>query len=304
MLSMVNANRFINMVAIPLVISAYGLFLLIDHTHNNESPLKEDHIQNIQKIGGVDGLLFGGSNAVYSLSAEFLSYDTGMKWYNASVLSELDTNERHKNFIQDLSARIDRTKVRYVVYSSIFPYQTGAIARHKSRENLGMAIKPEMSVLGYISRELFRHSEFPKGNRRNRFGDMVFENGICDNAYVEEKLRYEREVADISAKFLAEYAIFFVSLFPNASILIVLPSAYGALSFDDSIFEQTLRTKIYNAFNEKYFKNTAIKIIFQPPYSSITQVCDAPFHGNADGRLWRTRNLLERMREAVVATTQ
>ena len=33
MLSMVNANRFINMGAIPLVMVAYAVFLWIDHDH-------------------------------------------------------------------------------------------------------------------------------------------------------------------------------------------------------------------------------------------------------------------------------
>jgi len=313
MLSMVNVNRFINTIAIPLVIGAYALFLLIDQAYKNESPLKEDHIQIVQKIGNIDGLLFGGSNAVYSLSAEFLSYHTGIKWYNASVLSELGTIERHKNFIRDLSARIDPTKVRYVVYSSMAPYapgtiagyQRGVIPRSKSGENLRKSIKPKISVFGYIRHKLFRHPEF----QRDGFGDQVFENGYC-NFTAERVVKHVREHEGISAEFLADYAIFFASLFPNASILIVSPSEYyGASRFDDStfeqtLFEQTLRRKFYNALNEKYFKNPAIKIIFQSPYSSITQVCDAPFHGNEDGRLWRTRDLLERMREAVVATAQ
>jgi hypothetical protein len=180
--------------------------------------------------------LFGGSNAVFGLSAELLSYYTGMKWYNASVEAELWGYERHKNFIQDLSARIDPLKVRYVVYSSHLPY-TGAIARFRSRENDGITIKPNVSVLGYIRHQPFRNSEFAQ---RNNFGDMVFENANC-RFTAEDPESHKREDVDISAEFLVDHAIFFASLFPNASILIVLPSVYyGALSFDDSIFEQTL----------------------------------------------------------------
>src|SRR5260370_222457 len=149
--SMVNANRFINTVAIPLVIVAYGVFLLFDHVYNNhvhdsQVPGSRDHIQRIQKIGSIDGLLFVASNALYSLSAEFLSHYMGIKWYNASQVAESGTIERHKNFIQDVSARLDRTNVRYVVYSSIASYRTGKIARYKSRENLGISIKPKISV--------------------------------------------------------------------------------------------------------------------------------------------------------------
>jgi hypothetical protein len=39
-----------------------------------------------------------------------------------------------------------------------------------------------------------------------------------------------------------------------------------------------------------------MKIIFQPPFSSIAQVCNSRYHANEDGRLWRTRNLVESMR--------
>jgi hypothetical protein len=297
MLSTVNANRFINTVVIPLIIVAYAVFLLIDYRHYTQVPAHRDRIQSILKIGNIDGLLFGGSNAVYSLSAEFLNYYMGINWYNASVEGELGNIERHKNFIQGLSAGIDRTKVRYVVYSSTAPYRMGAIARSESSENFGIRIKPKISALGYVSRQFFRKSEFPQRNSRNRFGDMVFETQRCPTAANRYVVKHEREDEDISVEFLVDYAIFFASLFPNASLLIVLPSEYyGALSFDDSIFEQTLRTKFYSVLNAKYFKKTAIKIIFQPPYTSTTQVCDWGFHANEDGRLWRTQNLIEFIR--------
>jgi hypothetical protein len=296
MLSMVSVNRFINAVVIPLVIVAYAVFLLIDYRDHTEVAPHRDRIQSIQKIGNIHGLLFGGSNAVYSLSAELLSYDMGINWYNASVVEELRTIQRYQNFIQDLVARIDRTTVRYVVYSSIAPYQMGAIAKSEYSENLG--IKPKISALGYIRHQPFAESKFPQRDDRNRFGDMVFGSVNC---HFKSVVKHERENEDISTEFLVDYAIFFASLFPNASILIVLPSEYyGALSFDDSIFEQSLRAKFYSVLKTKYSKKNAIKIIFQPPYSGITQVCDQQNHANKDGRLWRTRNLIGFMREAVV----
>jgi hypothetical protein len=308
---MVSANRFISTAVIPLVILAYGVFLLIDHGHNRAFELaitgslqrdhiqtdqiSTEHIQNIQKIGSIDGLLFGGSNAAYSLSAGFLRYYTGMKWYNASLNAELGTIKRHKNFIQDLSAGIDRTKVRYVAYSSYIPYEK-KVARFESSANRGITIKPKISILGYIRHHRFRNSD-QRGNedKRDGFGDKVFENVNC-RFPADNPVSHQREDVDISAEFLADYAIFFASLFPNASILVVLPSEYyGALSFDDSIFEQALRTKFYSILNARSFKDTNMKIIFQPPYTSIKQVCDEQYHANEDGRLWRTRNLIELM---------
>jgi hypothetical protein len=192
-----------------------------------------------------------------------------------------------------LSARIDRAKVRYVVYSSYVPYSTGITARFESST---IKIKPKISILGYIRDQPVRLLQ------RDRFGDAVFENVNC-HFTAEYSTYHRREDVDISAEFLVDHAIFFASLFPNASIFIVLPSEYyGALSFNDSIFEQTLRTKFYSGLNEQYFKDTDMKIIFQPPFTSVKQVCDLQYHANEGGRLWRTRNLIELMREAVDRT--
>jgi hypothetical protein len=289
--SMVSANRFINMFVLPLVIVAYGVFLWIDHNAHNSYWYYEIkvHMQNVKNIGRVDGLVFGGSNAVYSLSAESLSYFTGVKWYNASVRGELFDIKRNKNFIKAFSARIDRTKVRYVVYSSFVPFKIGEIAVLKSdnseKEINGLGgIKPKESVLQYI-----KHGNM--NPQRNSYGDLVFDDRVkC----VPGATTHVREDIDIAVDFLVDMAIFFTSVFPDASIQIVLPSDYYGLSFDDSIFEETLRKKFYGFLPEKYLTNS-MKIIFQPPYSSIAQVCTPGGHANEDGRLWRTRNLIESM---------
>ena len=299
MLSMANANRFIRMGAIPLVVVAYAVFLWIDHGLIRHPDIKI-HMQNIKNIGGVDGLVFGGSNAIYSLSAETLSNFTGVKWYNASVTAELNNIRKHKNFIEDFSARIDRMKVRYVVYSTLLPYEIGKIAvleSDKSEKKIeSIRIKPKNSVLADIKSLKSRN----EGPRRNGYGDIVFDERVrCDfsDSHATHEDGAEREDIDIAVDFLVDMANFFYSVFPYASIYIVLPSEYyGRLSVDDLIFGQTLRTKFYDFLP---VTNSMVKIIFQPPYSSIAQVCflagTADAHANEDGRLWRTRNLIEFM---------
>jgi hypothetical protein len=246
-------------------------------------------------------LVFGGSNAIFSLSAEDLSYHTGLSWYNASLGGELVSINKYKSFVGELSARIDRTKVRYVVYSSAFPYANGQIdvAKREGREG----IKPSRSIVQYISgliRQVSRRSQHNSSGdivsewQRDSFGDIVFETVKCEftgNSW------HQREDEDVSADFLADEVIFYASIFPNASILIVLPSEYYEVArFDDSIFEQNLRTKFYGLLRQKYHFKGMVKIIFQPPYSSITQVCDSQGHANEDGRVWRTKNLIESIR--------
>src|SRR5262245_19840225 len=342
MLSMVNANRFINMAVIPLVIVAYAVFLWIDY-NPYRYPENKVHMQNIKNIGAIDGLVFGGSNAVYSLSAESLSYFTGVKLYNVSVMAELRNVKRHKNFIKDFSALIDRMRVRYVVYSSFIPYEIGEIAAVKSdKSEQGLRIKPKKSVLAYIKKSVLVYiKDRNKGPQRNSYGDLAFDDreqtieALRTLAYIKKSVledrnkapqrnsygdlvfddrvkcdfsddrasshkredidiavAHKREDIDLAVDFLGDMAIFFTSVFPYASIQIVLPSDYYGLSFDDSIFEQTLRKKFYGFLPDL---TNSIKIIFQPPYSSMAQVCTAGGHANEDGRLWRTRNLVESM---------
>jgi hypothetical protein len=292
MLSMVNANRFIRMGAIPLVLVAYAVFIWIDHHTPAESDVKVA-IQNVKNSRSVDGLIFGGSNAIYGLSAEYLSYHMGLNWYNASLEGEI--HKELKNFVQELSTWIDHTKVRYVVYSSIFAYEAWQLgspqSRNRKRER-GEGIKPRRSVLGDITQRILGQRE----TQRNSFGDLVFESVECAHTLSV----YHREEEDTAADFLVDKVIFFASVFPNASILIVMPSRYyGAASFDGSIFEKNLRTKFYGLLRQKYHFEGTVKIIFQPPYSSITQVCDGPYYANEDGRVWRTENLIESIQPAI-----
>ena len=304
MLSMVNANRLINIGAIPLVAAAYAVFLYIDHNRNINTADIKQHIQDIQNGVGVDGFVFGGSNAFYSLSAESLGYYTGMKWFNASMDSEGVTGAR---IIQDLSARIDRTKVKYIVYSSILPYIDGRLTNYKLGLKVnGEGIKPNRSFFTYIKNgsDIGYVHNLKIRNARNDFGDIVFNNIECDfttnnRLFTNNKhlhLIHEREEIDTTVQSLVDKAIYFASNFPNASILIVLPSGYyGEPISDDSMFDRALRTKFYSALTGRHSQNSMVKIIVQPPYASITQVCDSPWHANEDGRVWRTQNLIELM---------
>jgi hypothetical protein len=301
---MANVNRLINLIVIPFVIGAYGVFLSIEHKRINMSDIEWKHLlQSLETTGRVGGVIFGGSNAYYSLSAESLTNSIGVKWVNASVTNEADHVNLYNGFIQDLSARIERTKVEYVVYSSVQPYSIGQVAQSTGKL-WGDGIKPKVSLLAYAGRFVERRITEPEQSKywekvfsRNRFGDLVLDKAWCAVSSERKQVDHGREQQAISANFLVEKAIFFGAEFPNAGILIVLPSGYyGHVTFDDSMFEEDLRNRVYKALIEKRFKSK-FTIIFQPPYSSITQVCDSPWHGNEDGRHWRTQNLIASMHE-------
>jgi len=309
MLSTANANRFIRSVAIPLVIVAYAVFVWIDQDRNDDPVIKE-HIRQIKKSSSVEGIVFGGSNGLYSLSAQLLTSHFGVRWYNASINAEMHRVDRYNDFIRDLATNIDRKKVKYVVYSSQFPYLSGSISVHEStkiEKVNGLGIKPKKSLLAYILginydkmslvsyiMNIYRnqHAKILRQEHLDEFGDLIFENFKCE---FDGRTNHEREEEDISAEFLTKQAIFFSSVFPYASIFIVLPSEYyGENKFDDTVWEQDLQEKFYNALSQKHrFKAAAVKIVVQPPYASAGQICNRQEHANEQGRLWRTRNLID-----------
>src|SRR5205823_6432759 len=152
----------------------------------------------------------------------------------------------------------------------------------------GEGIKPNRSLFTYIKngRDIAQRRNSEIRNARNGFGDIVFNKVECDfttnnRLFTNNKhlhLIHEREEIDTTVQSLVDKAIYFASNFPNALILIVLPSGYYGESFVVS-FDQELRTKFYSALSE-HSQNSMVKIIVQPPYASITQVCDSPWHAN------------------------
>src|SRR5262249_43302199 len=148
------------------------------------------------------------------------------------------------------------------VYSSILPYSKGLLANYKvDRKIKGEGIKPKRSVLGYINKrpDGARNSE---SEARDGFGDIRFDRVKCDYTARNDHLP---EIKGIAVDFLVDRAIYFASIFTDASILIVLPSGYyRGPSFSDSLSEQTVQAKFYSLLSEKDLKNPKVKILFQP----------------------------------------
>jgi len=161
---------------------------------------------------------------------------------------------------------------------------------------IGEGVKPIRSMFAYIK----NGGNYPRTRNseiRNDFGDIIFDRIKCDfTADNQFDLLRARQEISISLESLIDKAIYFATIFRNASILIVLPSGYyGEGVFDDLIFDEGLRAKFYSELGGRHFQNSALKIIIQPPYASIKEVCDGPWHANEAGRAWRTQNLIDSM---------
>jgi hypothetical protein len=301
MLFTASANRFIRAIAIPISILTYGLYLLYDHLQWYDStilPVVEAHKKNLRRISALDGIVFGGSNCVYSISAELIGKKLGEKWYNACVQGE-GAGENYEEIILDLTRTIDRSEVDTVIYSTQIPYVKGGIERasiKSSRDKATVTIKPRRSIASRIY-EFLTSDGIVEGRKSlplpNKFGDQDFKNGECKFDEIEKA---HREPVDKVVEFLLARFSFFASQFRNASVIIAPASEYYGEKFDSSAFESAVSVKLAAMINQNTaLSHRKISLVFQPPFPDESFVCDDRSHANDRGRVWRTLDLMDRI---------
>ena len=105
MLYMDNVNRLVFWVLIPLVILFYIAFRLVEwHFWDDSGPqlIAERHSVNLRKSDDLDCLILGGSNSIFSLSAEQISNESDLTCYNLSLSNEGFSDGAYFNFIRNL----------------------------------------------------------------------------------------------------------------------------------------------------------------------------------------------------------
>ena len=91
MLYMGNVNRIIFWVVIPLILFSYLAFRLTEwRTIGDEgrSLIAKKHSLNLKANNNFNCLILGGSNSMFSLSAEQMSSHSDLHCYNISLVKE------------------------------------------------------------------------------------------------------------------------------------------------------------------------------------------------------------------------
>jgi hypothetical protein len=258
-------------------------------------------------LGDVDGLIFGGSNAVYSLSAERLSELSGERWYNATIQNEGVTWENQERFLDDVAESVDTDAVKTVIFASI---------RHVHRNlndelflrNIGLDEEP-LPPLWLPYRSL---AETIVGPNRPVFpqftspsGDLMHdESGMCVEPRKTARLRWapQREVDEMLGLWLPAIR----ERFPSANIVITVPSQvirevpadYDAAAREYlSLLES--RVAAWESANS-YPTKVAIRTILEANVNDESLVCNTDHHFNAEGRTIRTDALFATMRDAMI----
>jgi hypothetical protein len=298
----VKKNQYYSGVVI-LFIVAYLLFLSFDfHKQKQQLELKQQQQLDKIKENNIEAFIFGGSNAVDSLSARQLSDVLGLRYHNAAVSSELGTDLNYNKYIIDIASVVNKYDIKEIVYSSILPYSNNSIQKH-IQGGLGVdpRIIPNLSGAGYLKGYFFHRLQAIKVWREVSQDELIF-NEFGDYLNPEKKCLYNKygntfepeKNIDVSTSFLVEKSYFLSTNFPNSKIYIVLPSLYYSLPSPKfltytEILKENFRKKLL-LLHPKI--STRVNLIIQPLYPQANHVCNDPHHATALGRIWRTNNLL------------
>lgn len=305
---MVSVNRFILNVGIPFVVVLYFVFLYWEYVQlsdHGRREIVETHNSNLRRAGNVDGIILGGSNAVFSLSAEQMTKLSDMSWYNAALIGEGYNDRNFNEYVRQIKANLDATSIKYIVYSTVHPFREGVIDRRlEYNGNLYddpyLSIKPNRSILSLIKSYL-RDGKLDLVKRHPNpliYGDFDFDSFDCGR-FPGEDIKYEREKIAKAAEVLYQKIILYAQWFKNAEVIIVYPSEYYGDNTAQAIlddFNTKLTQRIVKRINsEKKVMPTRVKFISQPPYPVADYICDGRHHSNKTGRVWRTNDLYRQL---------
>ena len=295
MLYMGNVNRIIFWVFIPSALLFYIVFRVVvwqAYDDGGRQLITEQHALNLSVRDDIDCLILGGSNAVFSLSAEQMSNQSNFTCYNLSLLNEGNSDAVYYDFIRNL--KIERTQIKSVMYSPAYPLSCKSFLQRLKDNQMQIGISGDnnfqfsgRSLASYLKgflqgKGLFQHVQYPMPTHS---GDFNFdEYDSCQ----QDKIRDDWRLVTIDEDFkqwLGDNLLTFSTLFPNANISFVLPSTFRSqVSEDDFVkFSDTLESVVVG--------NSA-NYIAQSSFSDVSVLCDGTHHANANGREIRTSELL------------
>lgn len=288
-------NKRTASVLIVLALYAYNIYFDFSFTDKVAQPkivnMHSEHIQN-----STDALLLGGSNVIFGLSAKLMTEKLNLKFHNLALRNEGFNDNNYLGHVEKIAQKMDRKRVRLVIYSSSkYAQATNPFTRNLDKNLFGETTKlsliPRTSLLENIP-EMLSQKKKSTNYQVNEFGDFVFSNYRCTPDEVKME-KYQGLKPQLVLERMRRIEERMKQLFPNAKVVHIVPGAfsqYGALQLDH--FEK-IKTE-----NMKY----GLNILFQDPIEDRKQLCDTRFHVNEPVREKRTNDLIDRLQVARVVS--
>lgn len=291
-----NVNNLIRKFIIPILFFVYLFFLLWEHNHATyDRKMIAMKLQNIAlKLDKIDGVILGGSNTFFGLSALKLSHELQSDWINLSLLNEGYSNSNYNDFISQTIPKSKRESVSYVVLGTITLHRKGRIAaREESKLNVfggkSFNLLPDRNLAGFL-KDIFIKNEGVKYPVPDNYGDFNFEEFNCN--IEDARPKYIKEDKDIIEKSLNKRFATINNFFPNAKILLLIPTEFKG-EFHEPSSSKILMNNIEEIIRkERLSLGVDIKLVHEFEFNNTDYFCDTYHHANKLGRNLITDNLI------------
>jgi len=296
MLHMDKDNILFYSVPIFLVIF-YFCYVLYDHYQFNDHGVND--IIETRNLGiknykdPIEGLIIGGSNAMWGISAETLSMSSSKNFYNLAMHSNGVNYKNYFNYIQDSITPSQAKEVKIILWSTIHaihePPWNDFDRDISGRLRLSKMI-PNQSVLSFLYKKLIQQ-ESVVFEVNESYGDFIFDNFKCtlsDQRYlnksdIQTATSGSYNLVDLQAlkSQLIIYQDFFKTYFPNSRVIFIIPSTLHKIDLNNSQIKAL----------ETIINNLNMELHIQDALTDIKYFCESDHQPNVLGRDLRTMDL-------------
>ena len=178
-----SANNFLWYLFIPFLVIFYISFIFWSDRNYSNNPIQEvinKKQQAVNSLASIDGIILGGSNAQFGISAISLNTLSNLTWMNLAIPAEGYSDINYFNFISNSLSYVKRLDVSFVVYSSA-TFLSKSPRKDTSINLVGkkkISYKPQRALASYMKSALGynKKSEYPIANE---YSDLDFSEHDC-----------------------------------------------------------------------------------------------------------------------------
>ncbi len=270
-------------------------------TINEPSGLADHQYLLVQELNAsnqeaTEGIIFGGSNALYNIDYQSLS-GKGL-WKGFGAILEGGGYAPYTERIQKITDIVKSDSVESVVYITSLPYRLRELeyymdsATNNEREK---ALYPRMSLLKAIINDrkgvIFRPRNYPIDDH----GAIRFDAFSCRLGMSgSERGNYpDFAPASISVPYLIARLELLSDLYKDAHLYSVVSPEFYYLERGFDSLRETIKAELKESVSKNQkLKGRRITLFISDPIPAIDHTCDSRQHGNAKGREWFTQKLI------------
>ncbi len=238
----------------------------------------------LRKKCNIEGLVLGGSNALFGISSSQLTEKSNHVFINLSLYVEGGNAKNYLDYVANTTERLDRKKIKWIIYSTIDFYASKIEPREVGINGEKRAIVNYLIPNISLFSSLLRKFDMTVGEPViyiDQYGDKEFGQPekwgfLRDSLNTPNRRDLLRQIKWLNLTYR--------KLFPNAKLIFLSPPI---LTHNLSPFQK------YTNSIHRDLKKFSIPTLIQHCSRYDTSMWVDNRHVNEYGRLWRTSDLLD-----------